>query len=211
MARYISKETKYNPTIKGGGYTLIQLVNGKTTVAADPSEPRVEVWFDARPMPHSERMQAMEFFFRTQGKNAFGSRPDPEDGQSADEDIGIYRGDPIELRLGLLDTDDPQQCPPQYKQLVEETLDAFHERNLFYIKVEKTLAPKPWPAYDEVKGAGADKKIAALTRDFGLNFDLVVEYEKENANRDAVIAALEGMKAQVAESRREAEALSGTL
>lgn len=98
-------------------------------------------------------------------------------------------------RIGTFDTADI--LDEKLRVAVEKALLESPAHGIDFVAVEKTPVAKPWPRYDELKAAGkrtnedVAKLIVAKVRDLGLDVDGALAYERENANRPAVIAALE--------------------
>lgn len=111
--------------------------------------------------------------------------------------------------IRVYDTDQRAEAEHWTKK-THEFVDEFlrnHELNgTNFIIVETPKRPAPWPAYDKLTGKTADE-LAALAERIALKviedeYDPaeVLAYERDNANRDAVTAALEHL-VPVAESK----------
>ena len=65
-----------------------------------------------------------------------------------------------------------------------------------YQEVQPVRAPAPWPAYDALKAHGQRKiehvveKILAAITDLGVDPQVVLEYEKQNLNRQEIVDAI---------------------
>lgn len=57
-----------------------------------------------------------------------------------------------------------------------------------YIKIEDHKAPAPWPSYKQFNSPEA---VVRFMREGGIDPELVLRYERENANRDDVLEAVE--------------------
>jgi hypothetical protein len=66
-----------------------------------------------------------------------------------------------------------------------------------YCVAEKTAVVAPWPAYDKLQAVGdiTEEEIAdqilARVQDMEISPDAVLDYERENMSREAVVAAIE--------------------
>ena len=105
--------------------------------------------------------------------------------------------DPIN-RLSVYDTDfnaDQLGWNPELKKRVEDSL--LSRQGIDFILAEAPVVPPPWPNYDRlVTGHGRSieivaRKIVERVEEDGYDVDLVIAYERANANRDEVIVALE--------------------
>lgn len=105
---------------------------------------------------------------------------------------GLGEGENPERRLALYDTDEEANrhgWSADTKSEVEQNL--LDGQNEYYMALELELAAKPWPRYDSLRSA---PKIAEMVTEFGIAPEAVLAYERENRNRDEVIAALEALK-----------------
>lgn len=73
-------------------------------------------------------------------------------------------------------------------ELVVETMR--RKANDAYFEALRPALVAPWPNYAKARNA---KAIAAIVTDLGLEVGSVIEYERQNENREAVIEALEGI------------------
>lgn len=110
---------------------------------------------------------------------------------------GLPDGTDFGRYLSKYDTD---ACAREYgwsaedKELVENVLRNHPLNGYRFIEVEDpslTAAP-PWPNYD----AAQWKQIPILAVEFGADISYCIEYEKQNKNRPAVVAALEELLAK---------------
>jgi hypothetical protein len=80
--------------------------------------------------------------------------------------------------------------------LVVETLRKSDRYGMDFIEVEPVKRPAPWNGYDKLESA---EKIAELTLDTESDPAEVLKYERENADREEVIAELEALIGDTAE------------
>jgi len=116
---------------------------------------------------------------------------------------GKFRGltddeDPL-WRLSSFDTDEAAKkhgWTADEKARFEEVLRNSPSNGSDYIIVDTPRVPKPWPKYDDLVVIGrrtiemVAKEIAETVSSLGLDPDFVSAYERENANRPEVLAAL---------------------
>jgi hypothetical protein len=91
----------------------------------------------------------------------------------------------------------------EFAQLQNNWTDEEHDRIVAkldeqgYLRVEPKRLPAPWPAYDKLVPQGrrtvelVAEKIAATVAENGYDPAQVAAYERQNANRPEVLAALE--------------------
>lgn len=111
----------------------------------------------------------------------------------------------LQSRIGVFDTDiaaDQRGWDAEQKAWIERKLLGCGDFGSVYILVESVKAARPWPKYDELRPVGrrtikdVAEKVAEMTRDLGIDPGSVVAYERENANRPEVLAALEAIGAE---------------
>lgn len=109
---------------------------------------------------------------------------------------GVTTIDPL-YRFSIFDTELFQKSKgfDDAKRLkLEEFLLARPECGVDYIMVEEPKLAPPWPTYDDfrgVRGLPTPQSIARKVEEDGYDPDLVIAYERQNANREDVIEALE--------------------
>jgi hypothetical protein len=112
--------------------------------------------------------------------------------------------DPL-TRFSIFDTQMYQarvNLTDEKREELEEFLLTRPEYGTDYIMVMEPRVPAPWPNYDSfrgVKGLATPYAIAKKVQEDGYEADLVIAYERQNANRLDVIAALEHVGAPVVE------------
>lgn len=105
-------------------------------------------------------------------------------------------------RVGSLDTDEEalrQNWTPEEKDFVEKALMNASSNGIEYIICNPPATAKPWSTYDQFVGEDAVAKILYTVDLTGADPNAVLRYEKENLDRDAVVAALETLIARDAE------------
>lgn len=100
--------------------------------------------------------------------------------------------DPIPSRVGSFDTAKIRDA--KLRSGVEQKMLAHPDHGRDFLMVEKPQLAAPWPNYDKVKGGGAGrttaKVISEQVQELGLDPADVMAYERDNANREEVLAAL---------------------
>lgn len=128
-----------------------------------------------------------------------------EQGQVSDEEIkfarehwgyddrekipGIREGEPVRLRFSSFDSEAIED--ETLRETVEKALLGSLNYGVRYIAYEPAKAPAPWANYDKLDDAD---EIAHTIEITGTEIDVVLAYERENANRPAVIAAVEALR-----------------
>lgn len=100
------------------------------------------------------------------------------------------------------------------RKVAEQALLNNPDNNIWYVRVEKARIPAPWPGYDKMRGTKArpiEQAILGMIDDGGFDIGFVLEYEKANKNRDAVVQALEVKLGEQAAAAAEREAMSVTV
>lgn len=96
--------------------------------------------------------------------------------------------------------------------LVVERLDAI--AGVDFVRADQPKLAAPWPAYDTLKAQGkrtvemVAEKIVEKVQEDGYDPGIVLQYERENASRPAVVAALEALIAPTVEAEPEAEVVA---
>ncbi len=109
---------------------------------------------------------------------------------------GVGHDEDASQWFGMYDTDVGAKLhdwTPAEKAKIEERLLTSNSNGIEYVIVEKPKRKPPYPAYDKQKAQGkltlADT-IATKIVDDGFDVEETILYEQENANRPAVLAAL---------------------
>jgi hypothetical protein len=97
-------------------------------------------------------------------------------------------------RVGTFDTKEAQKeygWDDETRAMVERILDE-GSGNL-YVRADYPAATAPWPNYDQVKGdaEAVAETIGRKVDEDGYDPAVVLEYERQNKNRDSVVAVLE--------------------
>lgn len=107
------------------------------------------------------------------------------------EGDGVTPIDPAEYgRIGVWDSVEWQKehkLSDAEREEAENMLLHYPQYGQVYVRVAEVHAPKPWATYDTTH----HNKIASLAEDLGC-VDDALAYERENKNRESVLAALEG-------------------
>jgi len=104
-----------------------------------------------------------------------------------------HNEDPMQ-RLSFYDTDAEAVVhgwDAETKSEVEELMQK--KQNDAYFEAQRPRLTPPWPNYDKVKNV---KALASMVADLGIDVSYAIEYERENANREEVIAAFEALTAE---------------
>lgn len=128
------------------------------------------------------------------GRFAFGSHPGIEEGNINIDDARLMgynttthdAYDPY-MRLGIIDTDDPKQVPPERKEEVENLLLSHEQLGLAYVRVDDFKIAPPWPTYPST----GEIKVDAVVK-FAVAAGLVEaanEYELVYGKREELLAA----------------------
>lgn len=166
MARYISRASAFKKTVRKATQTLINTPQGPEKITSE--EPIVAIFRQAGTTPW-EAEQALERF----------------------KFLGLGEGENPLHRVSSYDTDEvarSQGWSTELKKHVEDVLDAGQGPD--YFRCDKPRLSAPWPTYDDFTDA---KKIAERIRELGLNVEHACAYERENKNRENVVAALEAL------------------
>lgn len=114
---------------------------------------------------------------------------------------GLSDGEEVRWRFSVGDTNEwAQEQEWTAKEKAEYEARLRSEAGEHYIVVEEVKIPAPWPAYDKLVVHGQRKiehvveKIVAKVKEDEYDVDQVLAYERQNLNRDAVIAALSSLK-----------------
>ena len=99
-------------------------------------------------------------------------------------------------RVGALDLDEEakrQNWTPEEKKFAEEALTNADANGVEYVICSPPKTVKPWDKYDEFVGEDAIEKILYTIDLIGAEPKAVLRYEKENANREDVIEAIQSL------------------
>lgn len=112
-------------------------------------------------------------------------------------DSALTQPAPTSWRIGVFDSDQ-EIDDPELRKLVEERMLSSRKYGRDYAHAPEPPVAKPWPRYDDLKAGGRGRtaemvaeEIVARVKDLGLDPADVIAYEKRNANRAEVLAALE--------------------
>jgi len=173
VARYISKYSSMKKTVRKATHTLIQGQNGP--VLHEVSAPHIAFFRPVGITPWERDFAVTHFGFKGVA-----------DGEDPLKRISSYDTDEEAKRLNWSDEE---------KAAVEKMLD--DGQNADYFRIERPRLPAPWPKYDELVPQGrrtielVAAQIAETVRTLGLDPQTVAAYERENLNREIVIAELE--------------------
>ena len=110
--------------------------------------------------------------------------------------VGVGLNEDPHTRVGSLDTDDEakrQNWTPEEKEFVEQALVNAPSNGSEYVICSAPKTARPWGTYDEFVGEEAVAKILYTADLTGVDPKAVLRYERENADREDVVAALEGL------------------
>lgn len=144
------------------------------------------------------------------GRFAFGSHPGIEEGNINIDDARLMgynttthdAYDPY-MRLGIIDTEDPRQVPPERKEEVEQILLNHEQCGLAYVRVDDFKLAPPWPTYPSTGEVKVDAVVKFATA-AGL-LEAAHEYELVVGKREDLVAAYEAAL-KVERSKREEDA-----
>jgi len=122
-----------------------------------------------------------EDFALAQSSFTFRGLPIYENGQTVNPNyrVSVFISEVAKLKNGWSDEDEA---------LVVETLRHNGPIGQMYVEVVPVPTDKPWNGYDELSD---ETRIVELALAIGADLTQVVQYEKENSNRQSVIEALE--------------------
>lgn len=109
---------------------------------------------------------------------------------------GIGHNEDPYSRIGVLDTDEEailQQWSSEEKKYVEDALMRSSSCGVSYAVCQPPKVRRPWDSYDEFVGDDAVAKILYTIDLTGADPKQVLRYERENANRDDVVEAIEAI------------------
>jgi hypothetical protein len=143
-------------------------------------------------------------------------RFNPSDFTDRDREA-VYRQFPKEMTKGSrrdqsgmdidndwkISTFDTSTVPAEIRADLEKALLECHDHGRHYIMVEQPVIPAPWPKYSEIKSA---KAIVQTVQALGLDPKQVAAYERENLNRDEVLAELAALEEEPVEETIEVAA-----
>lgn len=89
------------------------------------------------------------------------------------------------------------------EEMHDLVVDTLRKKASDYFEAVRPALSAPWPNYAKARNA---KAIAAIVTDLGLEVGSVIEYERQNENREAVIEALEGIGSEPVEEEVEVSA-----
>ena len=115
---------------------------------------------------------------------------------------GVAVGEDPASRLSFYDTEIwqiHQGWDDQTRKKVEDRLLSGNGFGTDYFLSERPRAQAPWPGYDKLGAQGrrtvemVAEKIAQMTTDTGVDPEAVLQYERENLNREPVVKAVEAL------------------
>jgi len=163
VARYLSKASQFKKTVRK---PVTRMINGLQGPELRELEGPIIAYFKQAGITEYERELC---------KERFGF-------------AGVAEGENPLRRVSIYDTDEEaarQGWSDETKAEIEALLD--RQQDFSYFKVETPALAPPWPTYDETP---ADE-VAELAVKLGIDLEYVAAYERENADRDPVLHALE--------------------
>lgn len=169
MARFIAKYAKYRHGVRTGRFMVLE--DGQRQELSKELFAKFEV-ADAKP-------EEREF-----GAQVFKFAGLPED-RDTNEHVRPH------YRVAGFDSEKAKEMygwTDEEHDIVVNVLRNSPANGDEFIEVTPVKAPLPWPTYDSLTSA---KKIVELASSIGVSLDDVLAYERQNANRDEVIDAID--------------------
>jgi hypothetical protein len=180
------------------------------------SDPGFLAQWEVKTLSDADITAAKEQILMRGGRYAFGSIPGSDEGNiniqdavdlgyssTAHDSFDVYQ------RLSLFDTEDPAQCPPQYREMTEEFLCGHYELGLDYVRVDNYNLTPPWPTYP-IEGDVDVKKLVEFAVTGGL-VGPALAFEMASAKRQDLIEALTVIANADLARKQEDAALSATV
>lgn len=213
---FVSKHARFVHGIRNEESEIIRLASGREQLSIIVPPLNAE-FINQGNLSYAEREEAFRLFGDPR-EGAFGAIPSMQTGLMGGIAYDAYEP---QFALSKFDTDTDidyvqarahtAEARREIKELFESRLMTSPENGIGMVRIQARKMEKPWPAYDETPA----ERVARTAQTMGFDLDLVLAYEAENQNREAVvkgITALKSRKAVEAEvEQAEEDALKVTI
>jgi hypothetical protein len=222
---FVSRFFPYEHGIQNGAsrFELVETPNG-TLHQEVVVKPHLTAVFRRGALPYAAQQVAQEVFDAVFGSSN-GDPPGPyrRANVASDPDFEgmMYAASVVYRFYSFVDT--ATDCPKDVPGLTDDQVRALYEAKLSaspdigardLLRIEQQRVTAPWPAYDDlVTAAGVStatvaKRIVETAKTIGADLNLVAAYERENQNREYVLAGIVEEQNRERRERAEVEALS---
>lgn len=206
--KFVSRHPSYVLTILDATQKAETTPSGVTRYV--PGEPGYEAKWMQRTLSVAEIEAAKGQILTNGGRYAFGSSPGRDEGNINIQDAAdlgysstAHTGYDVYQNLSTFDTNDPMQCPPDLKDMVEEFLMEHYELGYAYVRVDDYNLTPPWPTYPAKGDVNVDA-VVAFAKQGGL-VSAALSYEEAVSQRPDLLAGLQAA-ADEEQLRRDEEA-----
>lgn len=210
--RFVSKYARFGFNVRGGSMRWVRDSSGNERQISNGDD--IYLTFKPGLLRAEEHETAVELFTNVNPLHPFGASPKMHDDViSAQEALAegeahnAHDGFMPFQRIGVFDTDDPQQCPGAWKEAAEEGLLKASEFGVDLFRIDNYGLKAPWPSYPTEANASA-AGIINFAKQAGFDLEKVLRYEQATTQRKGLTAALETAIAEQQAERSEEQALA---
>jgi hypothetical protein len=212
--KFVSRHPQGVVTIIDATEKAEVLQGGQTRYVPDQREFAAQ--FVVRTLSEAEIKAAQDQFYMGLGPDAFGSVPGRDAGNINIQDAAeegyastAHEGFDIYQRLSTFDTEDPTQCPPQYREAAEEILSNHYANGFDWCRVDNYNLSPPWPTYPtgdnpNVEGVVQFAKLGGFV-------NAAIVYERATRNHPNLIALLEEAQEEERVAQAQEAGLTATV
>jgi len=173
VARFVAKYAKYRHGVRTGRFMI--LADGQRQELSK----ELFAKFDRAGISEEEQNLGISSFIH----NGLPEDKDTNEHFSPRSRISVFDSQRAQEMNGWTDEE---------REIVEMVLRNSPEYGRELIEITPKPVDKPWPAYDE---ATDPQQIVSIAKSIGISLEQVAEYERQNANREKVIKAVEAAQA----------------
>jgi hypothetical protein len=222
---FVSRFFPYEHGIQNGAsrFELVETPNG-TLHQEVVVKPHLTAVFRRGALPYAAQQVAQEVFDAVFGSSN-GDPPGPyrRANVASDPDFEGMMYDASEDYLFYSFFDTETDCPKDVPGLTDDQVRTLYEAKLSaspdigardLLRIEQQRLTAPWPSYDEIKtGPGHSREwvanqVVEIGERIGADFAYVAAYERENENREEVLAKIAARAEEKRKALAEIEALS---
>lgn len=210
--RFVSLYAKFGFNVRGATQQWVQDSSGASRQISVDSG--LYLQFKPGSLTPEEQITATEIFTRKNPLHPWGAAPKMfDDVISAQEALAegeahnAHDGFLPWQRIGVFDTEDRTQCPPQFQQEAEQALLNSQEFGIDLFRIDNYNLVAPWPSYPTAATAKVEA-IIGFAKQGGIDFKQILRYEKATTARTGLMAALQAELDEQDQAAVEEQALA---
>lgn len=193
--RFISKYAKFGFNVRGAVQEWVRDSSGASRQISVDSG--LYLQFKPGGLTYEEQLACTDIFTKVNPLHPWGAAPkmhddviNAQEALAEGEAHNAHDGFLPWQRIGLFDTEDKTQCPPQCKEEAEQALLNSDEFGIDLFRIDNFNLVAPWPAYPTADTAKIEG-IIGFAKQGGMDFKQILRYEKATTARPGLMAALQ--------------------